>query len=137
MDIPSVVPLAEAVEHELDRLRAARPALASRISRAENILVTHLSCKRQRLIRVRIGVNGQARFLVNGSGGAVYSVDPEGWQCSCPDAHRRGKGCKHALACWTLWRASARPALRVALQHDRGRLKSKLLRVGADVLAML
>ncbi len=115
MDASSVVQLAEAVEHELDRLRAARPILASRISRAENILVTHLSCKRQRLIRVRIGASGQARFLVNGSGGVVYAVDPEGWQCSCLHAHRRGKGCKHALACWALWRASARPALRVAL----------------------
>jgi hypothetical protein len=40
----------------------------------------------------------------------VYVVDPASWACSCPDAHRHGKGCKHALACWVLWRASARPA---------------------------
>ena len=101
--------VAERVEAELGRLRAARPHLAPRISRAENILVTHLSCRRQRLIRVRANADG-ARFLVSGSEGAVYVVDPASWGCSCPDAHRRGKGCKHALACWALWRASARPA---------------------------
>ena len=98
--------IAERVERELERLRATRPRLAGRISRAENILVTHLSCRRQRLIRVRVR-DGRARFLVSGSKGAVYVVDPASWECSCPDAHRRGKGCKHALACWALWRASA------------------------------
>jgi hypothetical protein len=41
----------------------------------------------------------------------VYVVDPGDWSCTCPDHHRRGRGCKHALACWALWRASARPAL--------------------------
>ena len=108
MDTVSVVQVAEAVERGFARLRASRPALSSRISRAENILVAHLSCRRQRLIRVRVNADG-ARFLVCGSGGAVYVVDPSEWGCSCPDAHRRGKGCKHALACWALWRASARP----------------------------
>ena len=102
--------IADRVERELKRLRAARPALAPRISRAENILVTHLSCRRQRVIRVRV-TGGRARFLVSGSAGAVYVVDPSGWSCTCPDHHRRGAGCKHALACWALWRASARPAL--------------------------
>ena len=110
MDTTSVVEtLAERVERELERVRAARPALSSCIGRAENILVTHLSCRRQRVIRVRVGAAG-ARFLVNGSGGAVYVVDPADWSCTCPDVHRRGKGCKHALACWALWRASARPS---------------------------
>ncbi len=106
--------IAERIEQELDRLRAARPALASRIDRAGNILVTHLSCRRQRVIRVRVGVDGP-RFLISStsSKGAVYVVDPANWSCSCPDAHRRGKGCKHALACWALGRASARPALPV------------------------
>ena len=107
MDTISVVQLPEAVERELDRLRAACPALASRISRAENILVTHLSCRRQRVMRVRVGSDGP-RFLVKGSGGAVYVVEPGRWSCSCPDAQRRGRGCKHAIACWALWRASAR-----------------------------
>ena len=103
--------VAERIEQELERLRVARPHLASRISRAENILVTHLSCRRQRVIRVRVGRDGRARFLVCGSGGAVYVVDPASWSCTCPDHHRRGAACKHALACWALWRASSRPAL--------------------------
>jgi hypothetical protein len=101
--------IAGRIEQELARVRAARPALASRVSRAENILVTHLSCRRQRTIRVRVR-DGRPRFLVSGSGGAVYVVDPSDWSCTCPDHHRRGAGCKHALACWALWRASARPA---------------------------
>ncbi len=102
--------VAERVEAELERLRAARPALSSRISRAGNILVTHLSCRRQRMIRVRVR-DGRPRFLVSGSGGAVYVVDPRSWECSCPDAHRRGRGCKHSIACWALWRVlQARPA---------------------------
>ncbi len=103
--------VAETVERILGRLKAARPRLAERISRAENILVTHLSCRRQREIRVRVR-DGRARFLVSGSKGAVYVVDPASWGCSCPDHHRRGAGCKHALACWALWRASSRPATR-------------------------
>ena len=97
------------IEQELARVRAARPALSSRISRAENILVTHLSCRRQRVMRVRVGTDGP-RFLVKGFGGAVYVVEPGRWSCSCPDAQRRGRGCKHSIACWALWRASARPA---------------------------
>ncbi|MDP8950676.1 MAG: SWIM zinc finger family protein [Actinomycetota bacterium] len=102
--------IAAAVEAELMRLRAARPALASRISRAEGILITHLSCRRQRVIRVRVA-GGRPRFLVSGSGGAVYVVDPGDWSCTCPDHHRRGGGCKHSIACWALWRsATARPA---------------------------
>lgn len=105
----TVEQIAEAVERELERVRAARPTLASRVERAGNILVTHLSCRRQRVIRVRVR-DGRPRFLVSGSAGAVYIVNPASWECSCPDHHRRGAGCKHALACWALWRASARPA---------------------------
>ncbi len=103
--------IAAAVERELERVRAARPALASRVSRAENILVTHLSCRRARMIRVRVRDGVRPRFLVSGSGGAVYVVDPVSWGCTCPDHHRRGAGCKHSIAAWALWRASALPAL--------------------------
>ena len=102
--------IAERVERELSRIRKARPHLAARIDRAANLLVTHLSCRRQRLIRARVGRDGRIALLVAGSGGAVYLVSPGDWSCSCPDYHRRGKGCKHGLACYALWRASARPA---------------------------
>jgi hypothetical protein len=114
MAVDSVEHVLERIEAGLNRLRDARPALSSRITRAENILVTHLSCKRARIIRVRIAPDGKARFLVNGSAGAVYVVDTASWSCSCPDAHRHGKGCKHAIACWTLERASHHATERVA-----------------------
>ena len=104
--------IAERVERELARVRAARPALSSRVSRAEGIIVTHLSCRRQRVIRVRVR-DGRPRFLVSGSEGAVYVVDPTSWSCTCPDAHRHGKGCKHALACWAMSRVGSPPAHRV------------------------
>jgi hypothetical protein len=100
--------LAARIERELERLKAKRPALAPRIGRAANLLVTHLACPRQRVIRVRVR-QGRPRFLVNGSGGTVYSVDPSDWSCTCPDHHRRGGVCKHGLACYVLVRAS-RPA---------------------------
>ncbi len=61
------------------------------------------------MIRARVRSGELIGYLVEGSGGAVYKVDPASWQCSCPDAHRRGKGCKHAILYWALWRAY-RPA---------------------------
>ncbi len=44
MDAVSEVQAAEAVERELARLRAVRPALSSRIDRAGTILLIHLPC---------------------------------------------------------------------------------------------
>ncbi len=109
--------IAESIERELDRVKAARPGLVSRVERAENIIVTHLSCRRANMVRVRVTGKG-ARFLVSGSKGAVYVVDPASWSCSCPDAHRRGAGCKHSIACWALWRVSACPAHRVEVAEE-------------------
>jgi uncharacterized Zn finger protein len=104
--------LGERAEAELRRVRAARPHLGSRCERAEGILVSHLACGGSGgVIRARVRGGELVGFLVRGSGGSVYRVEPWGsWRCSCPDHHRRGKACKHALACWALWRASARPA---------------------------
>ncbi len=115
--------IAEAIEEEIARLREARPALSSRLDRAAGLLVSQLSCPpRMRPVRVRIGASGRAfRFLVrsSSSAGATYSVDPASWQCSCPDAHRRGKGCKHSLSCWVLYRvareARPKPSCRVCV----------------------
>ena len=108
--------LADRLELEIDRLRRARPDLDARIDRATNILVTHLSCRSQNVILVRVGVNGQRHILVASCThrGAVYVVNPGDWSCSCPDYHRRGgEGpCKHVICCW-LWRASMLPRKRV------------------------
>ncbi len=100
--------IADRVEQEIAHLREKRPHLEDRIDRASHILVVHLSCPRSRMIRVRIVANGRSKFLVNGSGGNVYTVDPETWSCSCPDHHRRNMVCKHGLSCYVLNRA-ARP----------------------------
>jgi hypothetical protein len=116
--------LAQAIETELNRLRAARPGLSSRISRAENILVTHLSCKRQRVIRVRVAANGKQHFLVNGSHGKVYEVNAKTFSCSCPDANQPGKGCKHSIAVWALSRIGRKPA--PALPITRGHRSENL-----------
>ncbi len=118
------------IEQELARVRAARPTLAARISRAENILVTHLSCRRQRTIRVRVR-DGRARFLVSGSGGAVYVVDPSDWSCTCPDLHRRGRAASTRLLagrCGGLRPARPPHWVRICrLRLDCGRLRVGLL----------
>jgi hypothetical protein len=101
--------IAARIEEEIDRVRQLRPALYDRLDRAANILGVHLSCPRHRPIRVRVR-DGRATFLVNGSKGAVYVVEPRSWSCSCPDFHRADLGaCKHSLACFVLWRASRAP----------------------------
>lgn len=105
--------IAERVEREFQRVEACRPGLASRLERAADIVAAHLACRRQRLIRVRVS-GGTARFLISGSGGAVYVVDPASWSCTCPDHHRRGAACKHALACWALARVGGPPARHAA-----------------------
>ena len=100
---------------ELGRVAAARPALRKRCERAEGILAGHAAAPRAGLIRARLRGGELVGYLVSGSGGAVYRVEAKGsWRCSCPDHHgrhrRRGGGsraCKHALACWAIWRAAS------------------------------
>jgi SWIM zinc finger len=104
--------LADAVEEALARLREARPHLESRLDRAATYLVVHMSSStRTRPIKVRVRKNGRPVFLVTSltSGGAVYEVNPADWSCSCPDFHRRGSACKHALAAWILASAATDP----------------------------
>lgn len=112
MDTISVVDVAERCEAEFDRLKVARPALLSRISRAENILVTHLSCPKASIIKPRVRGEELVGYLVKGSSasGAVYRVEAGTFSCSCPDYHRSGlAGCKHGIVCYVLGRAF-RPA---------------------------
>ncbi len=93
MTEPSVAPpahtptptevLAERIEAELERLRAARPELEGRIDRAAGILVMQLSSPPStQPMRVRAG-SGGTRVLVSSSsqGGVVYCVDPDAWTC--------------------------------------------------------
>ena len=105
--------IAEKAEAELERLKRARPALASRIEKAESIIVMQLaSLNGQRPIRVRVHPDGDHTYIVL-SGSKLnkrYEVNPHGWGCSCPDHRRRHAACKHALACWVLERAFRRPA---------------------------
>jgi len=107
--------LAGRAARELARVSASRPALASRCSRAADILERHFADPQRGVIRAQLRGDGLAGYLVRGSGGAVYRVEVSGsWRCSCPDHHgrhrRRGdsRACKHGLAVWALWRASAR-----------------------------
>jgi hypothetical protein len=100
--------LAERIEVEIAQIRAAGPALESRLNRASTLLVTQLSCSSSlRPIRARIAADGTCRFLVSSSYSprTTYRVVPGTFECSCPDA-RRGKGCKHSLACFILEKAA-------------------------------
>lgn len=98
--------IVECIEQELSRLRQRRPHLDRRIERATNLLVVHLSSPSS-VIRIRVGAGGP-RFLVASLNdrGAVYSVDPETWSCSCPAAHRYKGPCKHVLSAYVLWRVA-------------------------------
>ncbi len=100
--------LAEIMERDISRLLAARPKLASRIERAEHILVSQLSVTNgSRPIKVRISGSGKLTYRVR-SGSKLarfYAVDPATWTCECPDHRRRRAACKHVMACWLLERA--------------------------------
>ena len=107
--------LASRASVELGRVAMVRPSLAKRCERAEGILAGHVAAPRTGVIRARVQSGKLVGYLVRGSGGAVYRVEAKGsWRCSCPDHHgrhrRRSEGsraCKHALACWALWRAAS------------------------------
>src|SRR5215212_7209200 len=96
------------MERDVARLKSARPHLASRIERAEHILVTQLSAANgSRPVKVRVHADGSRCYTVR-SGSKLcrsYAVDPTAWSCDCPDHRRRQAACKHALACWVLERA--------------------------------
>jgi hypothetical protein len=106
VDVTSV---AEAMERDIARLKAARPNLGSRIERAEHILVTQLSTANgSRPVKVRCHADGSRSYLVS----------PESWSCECPDHRRRQEACKHALACWVLERAFGSSPLTVGASDE-------------------
>lgn len=100
----------ERIEEEIHRLRERRPALEGVLDRATGIITTHLACRRQRVIVVRVGLDGRYKFLFSSlrDKGATYVINPSLWSCSCPAHHRTGGPCKHSIAAYVLWRA-ARP----------------------------
>ncbi len=105
--------IAQRAEAELERLRQARPALASRIDRAEGIVCRQLgSPNGYRPIRIVIHPAGDHSYVVRSDGKLArsYTVDPHAWGCDCPDHRRRRAACKHAIACWILRRAFGAPA---------------------------
>ncbi len=72
--------IAAKAEAELERLRAARPALASRIDKAESIVCRQLgSLNGYRPIRVTIHPAGgySYRVLSDGKLGRSYTVEPQ------------------------------------------------------------
>jgi len=107
--------LASRARAELGRVAAVRPSLEKRCERAEGILAGHVASPRTGVIRARFRSGELVGYLVRGSGGAIYRVEAKGsWRCSCPDHHGRhrrraedSRACKHALACWALWRAAS------------------------------
>jgi uncharacterized Zn finger protein len=95
------------IVEELDRIKEARPGLASRVERAEHIIVTQLSTSNgSRPVRVRLGADGAHKYFVR-SGSKLqleYTIDPMTWTCDCPDHARRNAACKHVVVCFALER---------------------------------
>jgi uncharacterized Zn finger protein len=98
------ISVAETMERDIARLKAARPRLTSRIERAEHILVTQLSTANgSRPVKVRVHADGSRSYAVRSDSKLCrsYRVDQKtSWECECPDHRRRKAACKHALACW-------------------------------------
>lgn len=89
----------------LERIKAKRPNLASRVDRAEHILTVQLSVSNgMRPIKVRRRADGSHRYIVK-SGAKLtktYTIDPLTWTCDCPDAVKRNATCKHGIACFVM-----------------------------------
>jgi hypothetical protein len=89
----------------LDRIKAKRPALASRVERAEHILTVQLSvANRMRPIRIRRHADGSHHYIVKAGSKLqkTYTVEPLTFRCDCPDAVNRATTCKHGIAAFVL-----------------------------------
>jgi hypothetical protein len=80
------------MERDIARLKSARPRLASRIERAEHILVAQLSTTNgSRPVKVRVHADGSRSYAVR-SGSKLrrsYLVDQSSFSCEYPDHRRR------------------------------------------------
>ncbi len=128
-------PFVGRVEREIARLKAARPRLATRVERAEHIIVTQLSCSnRSRPLKVRVHADGSRSYAVRSCSKLrkAYTVRGSGFECDCPDARRkagsrRHSACKHSIACYLLERAamcrpSSKPSTCAGCSAPSGRL---------------
>ncbi len=89
----------------LDRIKAKRPALASRVERAETILTVQLSvADGMRPIRVRMKADGSHEYTVKAGSKLQreYTVEAATFRCTCPDAVNRSTACKHGIAAYVL-----------------------------------
>jgi len=89
----------------LDRIKAKRPALASRVERAEHILTVQLSVANgMRPIRIRRHADGSHHYIVKAGSKLqkIYTVEPLTFRCDCPDATNRNTACKHGIAAYVL-----------------------------------
>ncbi len=89
----------------LDRIKAKRPALASRVERAEHILTVQLSVANgMRPIKVRRHADGTHTYIVRAGSKLqkTYMVEPLTFRCDCPDATNRNTACKHGIAAYVL-----------------------------------
>ncbi len=80
------------VVEELDRIKEARPTLASRVERAEHIIVTQFSVSNgSRPVRVRLHADGTHEYRVRSGSKLMreYTIDPITWSCDCPDHAKR------------------------------------------------
>jgi hypothetical protein len=95
------------VVEELERIKEARPSLASRVERAEHIICVQMSVSNgSRPVRVRLHADGTHQYRVR-SGSKLqreYTINPLSWTCDCPDHAKRGAVCKHVIACFALER---------------------------------
>jgi hypothetical protein len=105
----------ETIEREISCLRRARPHLATRIERAEHIIVTQLSTSNgTRPVKVRIHADGSRSYTVRSCSKLrrVYTVRGGTLECDCPDARRLSEtppACKHGIACFVLDRVLVAP----------------------------
>ncbi len=88
--VPRAVPVVEAIEREIARLKAARPRLSTRVERAEYIIATQLSTANGTVkpIKVRVHADGSRSYAVRSgaklsqsssrqNGGSGAAVDAE------------------------------------------------------------
>ncbi len=95
----------ERIVDTLDRIKAKRPALASRVERAEHILTVQLSVANgMRPIKVRRHADGTHTYIVRAGSKLqqVYTVEAATFRCTCPDAVNRNTACKHGIAAYVL-----------------------------------